>query len=163
MIYLNFHSGMWLAIQDEYVRTNPSRAAWLLIIPFLNLYWYFVVYPGFVENYNRYLKRYSLNAPDLPFFPFLLFAILNLFGSLSFIFLLGILTRFGVNFGRYFNFLVIFGIACGIVNMILFFVIVSKVCDAVNALTIAKTQRKAEEMHPSAHVRKEIGGIVIAE
>jgi hypothetical protein len=162
-IYLNFHSGMWLAIQDEHVRTNPSKAAWLLLFPLFNLYWYFVVYPGFVVDYNRYLKRYSLEAPGLSSLPFLLLAILSVLGSFQIMLLLAILTGLGVSLGRYTNSVFDSIVICGVIRTVMFFAIIAKVCEAAKALTVAKRLRNTEEMNSPVHVRREVGGIVIDE
>lgn len=56
---------MWSAIQDGYAKTTPLLAALLLLVPLLNLYWVFNVFPGFAADYNRYVQRHHLDAKPI--------------------------------------------------------------------------------------------------
>jgi hypothetical protein len=102
---------MWAAIQDGHVRTTPSMAVILLFVPFFSFYWIFQVFWGFARDYNGYLSRHTLTAPRLPAGFFLACTILPLacFIPVAGPFLLG-------------------------VDFFMTAIMVSKICDAVNAL-----------------------------
>lgn len=53
---------MWDSIRDGNPRTTPGKAVGFLFIPFFNLYWIFQVYPGFADDYNRYIKEKNIQA-----------------------------------------------------------------------------------------------------
>jgi len=45
----------WDHIQElGMARTTPGKAVGYLFIPFYNLYWFFVAYHGWTEDFNRY-------------------------------------------------------------------------------------------------------------
>ncbi len=44
------------AIASEYREFNPPGKVWMLLIPFFNLYWMFVVYPGLGRSYRKALE-----------------------------------------------------------------------------------------------------------
>jgi hypothetical protein len=56
----------WSAIQDGQARTTPGRAVGFGFLPFFNLYWLFVVWPGFARDYNAYLTRHGIAGRPLP-------------------------------------------------------------------------------------------------
>jgi hypothetical protein len=120
MFYLMFIYRMWAAIQDGQARTTPGKAAGFMLIPIFFLYWIFPVFQGFAQDYNRYLARHELNLPRLDeqlflFYPIsVLCTIVPVLGSLS-----------------------------GVVSVVLSFMIMSKTCDAVNALARASQSSMA--------------------
>ncbi len=55
----------WESVQDGHVRTSPCRAVGFMFIPFFNLYWLFEAIWGFARDYNRFIVRHRISAPDL--------------------------------------------------------------------------------------------------
>jgi hypothetical protein len=56
---------MWSAINDGVTKPTPGAALGFLFIPFFSLYWIFVVWPGYATQYNAYLQRHGIAAPQL--------------------------------------------------------------------------------------------------
>ena len=48
---------MWRQVPKEEARTTPARAALLLLVPFFNLYWFFVAFGGLAEDLNKTLQK----------------------------------------------------------------------------------------------------------
>jgi hypothetical protein len=105
---------MWAAIQDGQVRATPGKAVGFLFIPFFNFYWVFQVFPGFADDYNAYAGRHSLKVPRLERGLFLAYCILTLCGIVP-----------------------ILGMLCVVVNFVIALMMISRICDAVNALAEA--------------------------
>ena len=102
----------WASIQDGHVRTGPCKALGFLFIPLFNFYWIFQAIWGFAVDFNKYAARNNINAaPRLPEGLFLAYCILYVVGIIPFV-----------------------GIATGIANLIIGALLISKTCDAVNAL-----------------------------
>lgn len=99
---------MWKSIQDGHTRTTPGKAVGFLFIPLFNLYWMFQAYWGFSKDYNSHLERKGLAVPKLPEGLFLAWNIIILFTWIPF---LGVVAYWAVGF-----------------------VLISKICDGVNAL-----------------------------
>ncbi len=55
----------WKAIDDGQARTTPGKAVGFLFIPFFNIYWIFNIFFGWVTDYNKYVQRYGIQAPQL--------------------------------------------------------------------------------------------------
>lgn len=108
VVSLIFIYRMWQSIRDGHARTSPGKAVGFLFIPFFNLYWMFQVLWGFAKDYNRHVDRYALRVPKLPEGLFLAYSILHL---TLWIPLLGFIAYWVVSF-----------------------ILISKICDAVNAL-----------------------------
>ena len=54
-IYIN---RAWSHIQElGTARTTPGKAVGFLFIPFFNIYWYFVCFFGWAEDYNQYIRE----------------------------------------------------------------------------------------------------------
>jgi hypothetical protein len=51
---------IWSAIQDGEVRTTPGKAVGYLFIPLFNLYWIFMAYWGWAQDYNKYISQRNL-------------------------------------------------------------------------------------------------------
>jgi len=112
IVFCLFVHRSWSWIQDGHARTGPCKALGFLFIPFFNLYWIFEAYWGFAKDYNAYTARHGLQAaPKLPESLFLAYCILILVSLIPFV-----------------DFVTI------IPNFIILAIIISKVCDAVNAL-----------------------------
>ena len=102
---------MWAAIQDGHARTSPGRALGFLFIPIYQFYWVFQAFRGFAKDFNSYAARHSLNVPRLSPGLFTAYAILCIVAMLPW---LDVLLSPAI---------VIVGL-----------VMVSRVCDAVNAI-----------------------------
>lgn len=102
---------MWQAIQDAHARTTPGKAVGFLFIPFYNFYWMFQAFWGFAKDYNAFAARYAINAPRLPEGLFLAYPILAIAGMIPCI-----------------------GILAGLAQYVVTLMMVSKICDAVNAI-----------------------------
>jgi FHA domain len=103
---------MWDSIQDGYARTTPGKALGFLFIPFFNLYWIFQVWWGFAKDYNAYCDRREFQVKKLEEGLFLAFCIVMLAMVIPFV-----------------------NIVALVADWVIFFMIVSRVCDAVNALS----------------------------
>ena len=99
---------MWASIQDGHARTSPGKAVGFLFIPLFNLYWMFQVLWGFSKDYNSYVERNALRVPKLPEGLFLLY---NILYFAIWVPILGFVAYWVVSF-----------------------IIISRICDAVNAL-----------------------------
>jgi hypothetical protein len=102
---------MWVAIQDGHARTSPGRALGFLFIPIYQFYWVFQAFPGFAKDFNAFAARHSLNVARMSSGLFTAFAILCLGAVVPW---LDVLVSPAI---------VIVGL-----------VMVSRVCDAVNAI-----------------------------
>lgn len=102
---------MWESIQDGHARMTPGKAVGFMLIPFFNLYWMFPVYQGFAQDYNQYIARRQLNLPRLDEQLFLYHPIAILCSMIPFL-----------------------GGLASIAGIVLLVIIMSKTCDAVNAL-----------------------------
>jgi len=105
---------MWVAIQDGSARTTPGKAVGLMFIPFFNFYWGFQVLWGFAKDYNRYVERHSVQVGKLPPGLFLAYFILCFAAAVPLV-----------------------GPFVVAANAVVGSVMVSKICDAVNALPAA--------------------------
>jgi len=114
---------MWAAIQDGQARATPGKALGFLFIPFFNLYWVFQVFPGFADDYNAYAARHSLNVPRVERGIFLAYCILTLCAIVP-----------------------ILGMLCVVVNFVIALMMISRICDAVNALAEAPRPPAAAPM-----------------
>ena len=118
VVFCMFVHKSWSSIQDGHARTDPCKALGFLFIPFFNFYWIFQAYWGFAKDYNAYTARHGIQAaPKLPEGLFLAFCILSLVNIIPF-----------VNYVMW------------IPTFIIFAVIISKVCDAVNVLPSQSTK-----------------------
>ncbi len=103
---------IWDALQDGVTEVSPGKAVGFLFIPVYNLYWLFRVWAGYPTDYNQYLERHRLAAPQLSGTIFTLFPIAILLSGLLVLPLL-------------------------ILPFVTIFVI-ARACDAVNNLNIAR-------------------------
>lgn len=112
---------MWEAIQDGYARTTPGKAVGFMIIPFFNIYWMFQAFWGFSKDYNSFIARHSIPAKPLPENLFLIFCIFSLLAAIPYI-----------------------GGLLGLANMIIFVVLLLKICAGINALANAPAAAAAQ-------------------
>lgn len=103
---------VWASIQDGHARTTPGKAIGFIFIPFFNGYWLFQSIWGFAKDYNSYIQRHGLNNPKLPDGLFLAFCILGCCSVLPAV-----------------------GMAVGIAALVIYAIIINKVCDGINNLT----------------------------
>ncbi|MFO8055683.1 MAG: DUF4328 domain-containing protein [bacterium] len=106
IVTLVFVYKMWKAIQPANPRTTPGKAVGFLFIPIFNFYWIFVAFHGYTKDFNNYVGR-----PALPENLALAYCILVL---VSIIPLINFITSIAV--------------------IIIFALLISKICDAVNQL-----------------------------
>ena len=102
---------MWASIQDGHARTSPGKAVGYLFIPIYDLYWIFQVFRGFSKDFNRLIARHSLAIKPLPVTLFTVFPVLFLLRAIPVVGLIILCTAYFV-----------------------FLVLVSKTCDAINAV-----------------------------
>lgn len=116
----------WKAIQDGYARTSPGKAVGFLFIPFFNLYWVFQAFWGFAKDYNAYIRRHYageqgvLSIPELSTNLFLAYCILSLVGGFS-------------------SYVPILGFILQIATLVIFIMVINKLCDAINNLPAYST------------------------
>jgi len=117
---------MWKAIQDGHARTTPGPAVGLLFVPLFNLYWVFPAYRGFAEDFNRFTRRHSINAPPLPTGLFTTYGALTICSII-----LSIFTP-------------IFWWICSAANFFVLVMMISKICEAVNSIPEKLPYQEAE-------------------
>jgi len=122
---------MWAAIQDGHARTTPGKAVGLLFIPFYGLYWMFVVFRGFAQDYNALLERRQLKLPRLSTGLYTAFAVISLVTVIPY---LGCITILPL--------------------LIVYPILIAKTCDSVNALPELVSQA------PEAMSREELVAVV---
>jgi hypothetical protein len=113
---------MWGALQDGQTEITVGKAIGFLFIPVYNIYWIFRAWGSFPEEYNSFVARHRLNAPQLSpgvysFYPI-------------FMLLAGILA---------------FPMAA---LPFVFIKVITKTCDAVNALSDAFEQQRMMPANP---------------
>jgi len=111
---------MWKSIRGSFTSTSPGDAVVGFFIPGYNVYWLFGAHIGFARNYNRVAAvlqdRFGKAPPQLQVWPFVLFGIAFLTWAVA---------------------SSISNVAGGVVEFVQLGVrvlVLSKVCDAVNAL-----------------------------
>jgi hypothetical protein len=111
IILLAFWHQAWSAIQDGHARTTPARAVGFALIPIFNLYWIFQLVWGFAVDFNAYASRHEQDVPPLPEGLFLALPIVALATSLP-----------------------LLGIPASLAVVVLYALVIIRVCDSVNAL-----------------------------
>lgn len=56
---------LWETIQGGKARTTPGKACGFLFIPLFNLYWIFVAYWGWAQDFNAYVRDKGVGAPEV--------------------------------------------------------------------------------------------------
>jgi len=90
---------------------TPGKAVGFMFIPIFSFYWHFQVQWGFAKDFNAFIDRHEINTPALPAGLFLTLCILT-----------------------FTTWIPVVGTLLAIVNFIIALVVVSKVCDGVNAI-----------------------------
>ena len=108
---LAFWYQAWSAIQDGHARTTPARAVGFALIPLFNIYRIFQLVWGFSVDFNAYVARHNQDAPPLPEGLFLTMPIVILATSLP-----------------------VLGMPASLAVVVLYALVIIKVCDSVNAL-----------------------------
>jgi hypothetical protein len=130
---------IWKAIEERGTSIFPALSIILLIIPLVNLFWVIIVFPLYIKYYNEYVERWELNVKELDpgiFYTFPLFLVTCIVGiGVGEIFKLmpesSLQEVIILSFGS-------LGILGFFVSFVVFLVIVSRLCDAVNSLPHVK-------------------------
>jgi uncharacterized membrane protein YdcZ (DUF606 family) len=101
----------WAAIQDGHARTTPTNAIVLLFIPLFNIYMIFQTVWGLSKDFNAYFQRHHIPAARLPEGLFLAFCVLCNASMIPKV-----------------------GLVLLAVNYIVALIMVSALCDAINAV-----------------------------
>jgi hypothetical protein len=112
----------WQSIQDGNARTTPGKAVGFTFIPLFNLYWFFVAWYGFAQDYNRYIERYAITVPKLNESLFLAYCILNVCSIIPYV-----------------------GGLAALAALVMYILMINKTIDAVNALPIALPVQTANQ------------------
>jgi len=111
VILLAFWYQAWSAIQDGRARMTPARTVGFALIPVFNLYWIFQLIWGFAVDFNAYASRHEQDVPPLSEGLFLAMPIV-------------ILATWAP----------VAGIAASLAVVVLYALVIIRVCDGVNAL-----------------------------
>jgi len=126
---------MWGAINDDEMPISPVLAVVLLLIPIVNLFWTIAVYPLFMKYYNEYIERRTAEVQALK--PGLFYA----YPALIIVyFVCSIIAEIAPFIpGSTLPLLVampftLVGMAASLASLVVFLILVARICDAVNAL-----------------------------
>jgi len=144
LIELALYYRMWAAIQDSQTSVSGVKAIGFLFIPVFNIYWMLSMLIGFAEDYNAFIKRYSIKIKELPVTLFIIYAFVSVLTAIVvtvpmlcvFIFARRINGAF-INYTLVSRALFFFISAAGIAHFITYILVSIKTCNAVNALTSA--------------------------
>ncbi len=132
---------MWSAIQDSDASVTPGKAVGFLFIPVFNIYWALSMITGFAEDYNAFIRRYSIKTKDLPLVLFLVYAVMFILSAMvvttPFVCALAFIRFVSKAFVSYHSLswlLFYFALAAGIAHFITYILFAIKTCNAVNAL-----------------------------
>ena len=110
----------WSRIPPEIARTTPGKAIGYLFIPFLQLYWLFVVYLGWAKDWNKSMQGSGEGSKKMPEGLALSIAVMTLVNLVVglIIYTIGQMTWVSVLFGMISGFLVLLYInmVCNLVN-----------------------------------------------
>ncbi|MHC4122667.1 MAG: MJ0042-type zinc finger domain-containing protein [Planctomycetota bacterium] len=141
LIEIVLYYRMWAAIQDDTASIGPVKAAGFLFIPVFNVYWALYMIVGFAEDYNDFVRRYSIKTKDLSVGLFLAYAAAFLLSSVTItvpmIFIFKFFWAVRPAFTKYSHvswplFSVV--LAIGISHFITYIMVAAKACKAINAL-----------------------------
>jgi len=110
------------AIHDGHARTSPGRAVGLLFVPLFGSLWAFRVFPGFATDFNRFVDRHGLEVAKLPGGVFTAFVVLSILSILP-----------------------VVGTVALSLCLVVGLVMVSRICDAVNAARAEATDHERVE------------------
>ena len=110
----------WFILQSGRPRTSPGKAVGFMFIPFFNIYWIFVCYHGWSQDWNRIKSSHS-NLAQMP--------------SVSEgLFLAGPICTIA-------SIVPIVGLVVAVAYPILFLIMHAKICSVVNAMAAASQPR----------------------
>ena len=149
LIELALYYRMWAAIQDSQTSVSGVKAIGFLFIPVFNIYWMLSMLIGFAEDYNAFIKRYSIKIKELPVTLFIIYAFVSVLTAIVvtvpmlcvFIFARRINGAF-INYTLVSRALFFFISAAGIAHFITYILVSIKTCNAVNALTSALAKNR---------------------
>jgi len=148
LIELALYYKMWAAVQDSWASVSPAKAVGFLFVPFFNIYWALYMVVGFAEDYNAFVKRYSVRTKDLPFTLFLIYAFLFMLSSITvtipmlcMVAFFRLISRAFIGYPFISWFLFFFILAAGIGHFIIYIIFAAKTCNAINALPAASAQK----------------------
>ena len=148
LIELALYYKMWAAVQDSSASLSPAKAVGLLFVPFFNIYWSLYMVVGFAEDYNAFVRRYSVRTKDLPLTLFLIYAFLFMLSSITVtIPMLCIFAFFRRISGAFIGYpllswlLFFFILAAGFAHFIVYIIFAEKTCNAINALPAASARK----------------------
>jgi len=107
----------WTLLQPGGARTTPGKGAWFNLIPLFNLYWMFVGFYGWAQDWNRIRNNHSnlANMPSAPQGVFLAFPICIIASIVPLI-----------------------GIVAALATPILYIIVSANICKVVNAMADAR-------------------------
>jgi len=120
IVLLTLVHRMWQSIQDSHTRRSPGEAVGMMFLP---VYGVFQAVWGFSKEYNAYLSRRALRVSQLPEGLFLAYAVLSCALWIP-----------------------VIGIPCIVAHYLLGTVMVSYICDAVNAVAATVTKRDTKRL-----------------
>lgn len=133
---------MWAAMKDSQPSVSPGRAVGFLFIPFFDIYWALLMLTGFTEDYNSFIIRRSIKAERLSMALFLVYAVLfvsvAIFVTIPMLCIFpftGLISRAFAGYAPAAWVLVSIAAAAGLGHFITYILVVSKTCNAVNALS----------------------------
>ena len=141
LIELTLFYKMWAAIQDDQASLSPAKAVGFLFIPVFNIYWALLMVTGFVEDYNAFIRRWSVKTSNLPMSLFLIYAFAFILTAtvlttpmICVFAFVGLISRafIGYTLASWSLFFVAF--AAGIAHFISYILVAMKTCNAINAL-----------------------------
>jgi heme/copper-type cytochrome/quinol oxidase subunit 4 len=124
IIWLRLIYKMWQAIQDGHARVTPGTAVGFLFIPIFNLYWVFRAVACFPRDYNNFVDRHELNAQKLEPHMFVAFSAFCCAGN-----------------------------SAGLPLLIVGFILISRICDAINAISGPPPAKERELHDVGSHFR----------
>ncbi|MBN1796068.1 MAG: hypothetical protein JW804_05290 [Sedimentisphaerales bacterium] len=141
LIELTLFYKMWAAIQDGQASVSPSKAVAFLFIPIFNFYWALLMLNGFAEDCNAFMHQRSVQAKELSFVLFLIYAFLFIFEMIITFFMICVFAFIGLIGKAFIIYPVLswamffFMSATGICHFITHILVAIKTCNAVNALS----------------------------
>ena len=149
---------MWAAIEGFEPRTTPAKALGFMFIPLFNIYWHFVVYLGWTQDYNKIKEQNDeVELPRMPEDIALWVCILPLLSVGLMITSIAVWGLAGMSTGPVQWLLIIVGLADILLKAFLF----SKICDGINALANAVVEPLPEE-YPEEQPEASLSGLAIA-
>jgi predicted Zn finger-like uncharacterized protein len=136
---------MWAAIADNQASITPAKAVAFLFVPVFNIYWALCMLTGFAEDYNSFIHRRSIKTKDLSFmlslvyaFAFILAALAVTIPMICVFAILGLIPRAFAGYPESAWALFAFAAAAGVAHFVIYVLVATKTCNAINALSESK-------------------------